>query len=46
MGSRAAGKDLDRRSSPNTFQRKLQIEKTAIETNYLIKPGLFGVLFL
>jgi hypothetical protein len=38
MGSRADGKDLDRRSSPKTFHRKLQIEKTTIETNYALKP--------
>ena len=38
IGSRVARKDLDRRSGPKTFQRKLQIEKIAIETNYALKP--------
>ena len=45
MGSRAAGKDLERWSGPKTFQRKHQVEKTAIETNYGLKPGFFLVLF-
>jgi hypothetical protein len=39
MCSRAARKDLDGRSGSNTFHRKLQIEKTAIETDYGRKPG-------
>jgi hypothetical protein len=31
MGSRAAKKDLDRRSCPNNFQRKVHIDKFTIE---------------
>jgi hypothetical protein len=45
MGSIAARKDLDRRSGSKTFQRKLQIEKTAIETNYPVKLGVFEIFF-
>ena len=45
MGSRAGGKDLDKRSGSKTFHPKLQIEKTAIETNYALKSGFFSRSF-
>ena len=41
----AAGKDLAGRSGPKTFQRKVQIEKTAIETNYALKLVFFEFFF-
>ena len=45
MGSRPANKDLARRCGPKTFQRKVQIEKTAIETNYALKPVFIQFFF-
>jgi hypothetical protein len=45
MGSRPAKKDLAERSGPKTLQQKLQIEKTAIETNYALKPGFSRFFF-
>jgi hypothetical protein len=42
--SRAAGEDLDRRSGPKTFQRKLQIDKLQSKQRFS-KTMFFLVLF-
>jgi hypothetical protein len=45
MGSRADKRDFAGTSDPKTFQRKVQIEKTAIETNYALKDIFIGFFF-
>ena len=45
MRSRPAKKDLAGTCGPKTFQRKVQIEKTAIESNYKLKPYFIEFFF-
>ena len=40
----AAGKDLSGRSGPKTFQRKVQIKKSAIETKLCSETCFYRVL--
>ena len=41
----AVGKNLAGRSGPKTFQRKVQIKKTAVETNYVLKQVFIWFFF-